>query len=48
MNEGGPADMIEDGKNGLLVPPRDPHQLARAIVIVLRDPAAAEVMGRAA
>lgn len=35
-------DMIEDGKNGLLVNPRDPHALAESIESLLGDPALAD------
>jgi glycosyltransferase involved in cell wall biosynthesis len=34
---GGVPDAVEDGVTGLLVPPRDPESLARAIVRVLDD-----------
>ncbi len=33
----GPSEIISDGVNGLLVPPRNPQALAEAIVRVLRD-----------
>jgi len=35
----GIAELIEDGRTGLLVPPRDPRQLAQAIEKLTRDPA---------
>ncbi|MBI2821390.1 MAG: glycosyltransferase [Acidobacteria bacterium] len=35
---GGNAEVVEDGVTGLLVPPRDPQALARAICRLLRDP----------
>jgi len=35
---GGVPEVIEDGVNGLLVPPRDPVSLAGAILRILRDP----------
>ena len=38
---GGTADLVQDGVNGLLVPPGDPAALAAAISRVLADPAAA-------
>ena len=34
---GGPADMIEDGVNGLLVPPADPLALADALRRLIED-----------
>jgi L-malate glycosyltransferase len=34
---GGPAEIIEDGRTGLLVPPRDPHALAAAVNRLLKD-----------
>lgn len=36
---GGIPDVVEDGKTGLLVPPRDPPALAGAILRLLSDPA---------
>jgi glycosyltransferase involved in cell wall biosynthesis len=41
----GIPELIEDHKTGLLVPPRDPQALARAIREVLSDPTAASKMG---
>ena len=35
---GGMAEIIEHGSTGLLVPPRDPHALAEAIISLLSDP----------
>lgn len=34
---GGVPDLVEDGETGLLVPPRDPSSLARAVVRMVRD-----------
>ncbi|MFF2107813.1 glycosyltransferase [Rhodococcus koreensis] len=45
---GGIPEMISDGITGHLVPPRDAHALAKALVRVLSDPARAREMGRAA
>ena len=44
----GALDVIEDGVNGLLVPPRDPQGLAAAVVRLLGEPALAQRLGRAA
>jgi glycosyltransferase involved in cell wall biosynthesis len=45
---GGPAMMIKNGVNGLLVPMRDEKALADAMLYMLRNPEEAERMGRAA
>lgn len=45
--EGGPQLMVEDGKTGLCVIPRDPAALAAAIVGLLRDSRRRDTMGRA-
>ena len=45
---GGVEELVEDGRTGLLVPPRDPAALADAIARVLLDPALARRMGEAA
>ena len=44
---GGIPEMIDDGRTGLLVPPRDPDALAAAITRVLNDHVFAERLGRA-
>jgi glycosyltransferase involved in cell wall biosynthesis len=44
---GGIPEMIEHGRTGLLVPPRDPAALADAIVRLLTDHAYADTLGRA-
>jgi len=38
-------EIVEDGKSGLLVPPRHPEELADAILQLLRDKKRAEVFG---
>lgn len=47
-NVGGNSEMVNDGENGFLVPPRNPLALARSIVRVLRDKELAARMGMAA
>jgi glycosyltransferase involved in cell wall biosynthesis len=44
---GGIPEMIEDGRSGLLVPPRDPEALAAAISRLLLDHPFADTLGRA-
>ena len=44
---GGIPEMIEDGRNGLLVPPHDPPALAAAIARLLTDHQLADMIGRA-
>jgi glycosyltransferase involved in cell wall biosynthesis len=46
-NVGGIPEMITDGVNGLLVPPRDADALAAAIVRLLKDHPFADTLGRA-
>lgn len=38
---GGVVDIIENGQNGLLVPPADPQSMAEAVIKIFRDPALA-------
>jgi len=45
---GGPAMVIENGVNGLLVPMRDEEALSRAMLRLLNDPDEAEKLGAAA
>lgn len=45
---GGVPDLIEDRVHGLLVPPRDPTALARAVARLLDDPALGRRLGQAA
>jgi phosphatidyl-myo-inositol dimannoside synthase len=43
---GGVTDLVEDGVNGLLVPPRDPKRLAEALNRLLRNEALRAELGR--
>jgi glycosyltransferase involved in cell wall biosynthesis len=43
---GGPAEVVEDGVSGLLVPPADADALASKICELLSDPGRAAVLGR--
>ena len=45
---GGSAEALDDGVDGLLVPPRDPAALSRAITWVLEHPEEARELGRRA
>lgn len=45
---GGNAELVEDGRSGLVVPPGDAPALAAAILRLYRDPAATRRMGEAA
>jgi glycosyltransferase involved in cell wall biosynthesis len=45
---GGPAEIIEHGKTGLLVPPRRPDALAAALLSMIREPWKTRAMGVAA
>jgi len=44
---GGIPEIVEDGLNGVLVPPRDHREMARQIVRLLGDPALRKRMGEA-
>jgi glycosyltransferase involved in cell wall biosynthesis len=43
---GGPEEVVEDGRTGLLVPPSDAHSLAAGICEILRNPQLAAALGR--
>jgi len=43
---GGIPEFLTDNKNGLLVDPGDPEQLAQRIMTLLQDPELAEELGR--
>ena len=45
---GGNSEAVSEGKTGLLVPPRDPDALARAVLSLIGDRGKLERMGRAA
>ncbi len=47
-NAGGLPELVEEGITGLLVPPRDPKALGRAIVTLLQDHDRRAAFGRAA
>jgi len=44
-NEGGPLDVIDNGIDGVLIAPRDPHLLAEAVLQLLDDPASRATLG---
>ena len=44
----GPADIVQNGVNGLLVPAGDTHRLAKAVTGLLRDPVRLAAMAAAA
>jgi glycosyltransferase involved in cell wall biosynthesis len=43
---GGTAEVVQQGRSGLLVPPKDPTALATAILEVLAQPSRAQAMGQ--
>jgi glycosyltransferase involved in cell wall biosynthesis len=43
---GGLAELVTDGREAVLVPPRRPEQLADALLAVLRDPTRRAEMSR--
>jgi glycosyltransferase involved in cell wall biosynthesis len=44
----GPAEIVRDGENGLLIPANDPETLRRALRLLMRDAALRDRLGRAA
>lgn len=48
VNACGPAELIDDGVTGVLVPPESPADLANAAISLARDPARAQSLGAAA
>jgi len=44
-NIDGITEQITDGKNGILIPPKDPNALARAIIRLMNDQKLAKNMG---
>ena len=44
-NIGGIPHVIDNNENGLLVPPKDPEALAKAIIKILKNPKLAKKMG---
>jgi glycosyltransferase involved in cell wall biosynthesis len=46
-NVGGPAEIVQDGRQGYLLPPRDPVAWARAAHAIAERPALAAELGRA-
>ncbi len=44
---GGVPELIREGETGLLVPPRDPEQLAQKLLLLLGDPALRQQVGSA-
>lgn len=45
VNSGGPAEIIEHGRTGILVPPEDATALATAVLELLRDPESRSWLG---
>jgi glycosyltransferase involved in cell wall biosynthesis len=43
---GGMPELVQDGHSGLVVPARDPHALARALVALYEDPARRRSLGK--
>jgi len=47
-SHGGPIELIEDGKEGFLVKPNEPKQLAEKITVLIKSPSLCKEMGRRA
>lgn len=47
-NMTGPSDLICDGKDGFLVPAKDPKSIAQKILFLLKNPSSREKMGKEA
>ena len=47
-NVGGNPEIVSDGVNGILVPPRDPAALSRSMVELIQQPELARRLGKAA
>jgi glycosyltransferase involved in cell wall biosynthesis len=47
VNGGGVPDVVDDGEDGILVPPRNPRALADALRGILTDPEKGDALGRA-
>ena len=45
-NVGGVPWLVDDGENGLLVPPKDPNSMAEAVQRVLKDPGLASMLSK--
>ena len=45
---GGPQEVVEDGRSGILIPPRDPDRLSEAILRLYRDEGLRRRLGEAA
>jgi glycosyltransferase involved in cell wall biosynthesis len=45
---GGIPEIVDDGKNGILIPPRSPAALADALQSLMRDKTGRDAMGRRA
>jgi glycosyltransferase involved in cell wall biosynthesis len=43
---GGPTEIVANGKEGVLLPPRDPERWAKVVAALLEDPERRKVMGQ--